>query len=97
MKKYLPNKNLITTQIEDIMALIIPMLFAVSHAISCLLAIEINYFKDELLVWNIAVGSLYVLAAVFEVMFYSCYHPLKVTYKNWQKLKDQADVIDVEQ
>jgi hypothetical protein len=91
MKNFLPNKNIISTQIEDIMALIIPMLFAVSHAISCLLAIK-NNGKEELLVWYIAVGSLYVLAFFFEVMFYSCYHPLKVTYRNWQKLKDQADV-----
>jgi hypothetical protein len=96
MKKFLPDKNLIATQIEAIMAAMIPFLFVLSHCVGGVLAIK-NNGKEELLVWYIAVGSLYVLAFVFEVMFYSCYHPLKVTYRNWQKLKDQSDVIGVEQ
>ena len=91
MKKFLPDKNLVSTQIEGIMAVLIPFLFVLIHCVSVVFAIK-NNRKEELIVWYIPVGSLYVLAFFFEVMFYSCYHPLKVTYRNWQKLKDQADV-----
>jgi hypothetical protein len=73
MKKFLPHK--IATQIEAFMAAIIPFLFLLFHCVGSVRAIK-NNGKEELLVYmvHIAVGSLYVLAFVFEVMFYSCYH-----------------------
>jgi hypothetical protein len=93
MKKFLPDKNLIEIPIEAFAVTLIPLLFMIFHCVSGVFAIKHNG-KDELLVWYIVVGSLYVLALFFEAIFYFRYHPLKVTYKNWQELKDRGDVLD---
>ena len=65
----------------------IPLLFMVAHFVGGVRAIKYDG-KDQLLVWYTVIGSSFVVACIFEAIFCWCCHPLKVTYRNWQKLQD---------
>ena len=86
IKRFLPDRDNIVTATEAIAVAAIPLLFMAAHCVGGVRAIK-NDGKDELLVWYTVIGSLFVVACVFEAVFYRCCHPLKVAYRNWQKLQ----------
>ena len=49
-----------------------------------------NYY----LPYYIAIASVYLGSFIFEAVYYTrCFHPIKVTRRNWQELQDRADVV----
>ena len=87
IKRFLPDRDTMVTATEAIAVATIPLLFMVAHCVGGVRAIK-NDGKDELLVWYTVIGSSFVVACIFEAIFCWCCHPLKVTYRNWQKLQD---------
>ena len=86
LKKFIPNTDRISNTFKCVAVVLVPSLFLILHCLGGVFAIVVNG-KDELFPYYIAIGCVYILAFVFEAIFYSSIcNPLDVTYGKWKKL-----------
>ena len=78
IKKFLPDKDEIAVNVEALAVALLPWVFAGFYTYGGVRAIK-NNGRDELLGWYVAIGCLYAVAFLFEIIFYAWRHPVKVS------------------
>ena len=60
---------------KAVAVILVPIVFLVFHCVGGVFAIVVNG-EDAFLIWYIAIGCVYVLAFIFEAIYYFCWSPL---------------------